>query len=70
MESTKGTIPAHCQLLIHATVRPIRRARYHWTMCYNILNASGNKVTYKINQDDFFLFLLFFLLFFNKENVL
>ncbi|MCJ8732733.1 hypothetical protein PDJAM_G00214590 [Pangasius djambal] len=41
MESMKGTIPAQCQLLIHSTVRPTRRARYRWTVCYKILNASG-----------------------------
>ncbi|KAG7330997.1 hypothetical protein KOW79_004966 [Hemibagrus wyckioides] len=41
MESMTGIIPAHSRLLIHSTVRPTRRARYHWTICYKILNASG-----------------------------
>lgn len=41
MEVMKGTIPAHGQLLIHSTVRPTRRARYHWTIGYKTLNASG-----------------------------
>ncbi|XP_053352888.1 cilia- and flagella-associated protein 65 [Clarias gariepinus] len=41
MENMKGIIPARCQLLIHSTVRPIRRARYRWTIGYNILNAAG-----------------------------
>ncbi|KAK3543244.1 hypothetical protein QTP70_014102, partial [Hemibagrus guttatus] len=44
MESMTGIIPAHCRLLIHSTVRPTRRARYRWTICYKILNASGLEV--------------------------
>ncbi|XP_072541753.1 cilia- and flagella-associated protein 65 isoform X2 [Salminus brasiliensis] len=40
MHSVKGTIPARCRLMIHATVRPVRRARYCWTIYYQILNAS------------------------------
>ncbi|KAK2849898.1 hypothetical protein Q7C36_008681 [Tachysurus vachellii] len=41
LESVTGTIPAQCQLLIRSTVRPTRRVRYRWTICYKILNASG-----------------------------
>ncbi|KAI5107294.1 cilia- and flagella-associated protein 65, partial [Silurus meridionalis] len=41
METMKGTIPSYCRLLVHSTVRPTRRTRYRWTICYQILNTSG-----------------------------
>ncbi|KAG9271575.1 cilia- and flagella-associated protein 65 isoform X1 [Astyanax mexicanus] len=41
MDNVKGTIPARCRLMISATVRPVRRAQYCWTIYYQIHNVSG-----------------------------
>ncbi|KAI4873066.1 hypothetical protein NFI96_025495 [Prochilodus magdalenae] len=41
IDSMKCTIPARGRLLIHTTVRPARRARYCWTIRYQIISASG-----------------------------
>ncbi|XP_066497191.1 cilia- and flagella-associated protein 65 isoform X2 [Hoplias malabaricus] len=44
MDNVKGTIPAHCRLLVRTTARPARRAHYCWTIHYQIINASGSEV--------------------------
>ncbi|XP_052004731.1 cilia- and flagella-associated protein 65 [Xyrauchen texanus] len=40
MENVNGTIPAHCRLLIHCTVKLAHRAHYCWTISYHILSAT------------------------------
>ncbi|XP_076858756.1 cilia- and flagella-associated protein 65 isoform X2 [Brachyhypopomus gauderio] len=44
MDTMQGSVPAGCRLLMHSTVRPAHRARYCWTICYQILSASGSEV--------------------------
>ncbi|XP_077947353.1 cilia- and flagella-associated protein 65 isoform X2 [Gasterosteus aculeatus] len=41
LDCERGTIVSHSKVLLQSTVRPHRRARYLWTISYQMLNSSG-----------------------------